>query len=157
MKSCAQSTVSHNVDDEHTVPVPGTWYRFHTLNSQRLPGPRYWWHLWYLVPSRSTRYQVLDIRSESIIYVGLQWYNNWTDFLHIFLWWKSSTFFRKAGAEKMNHGGSKQKPLLTELAVRKNMDEIPHRFTYRNYICSTFFCTSSLVLWMLHILCTSAL
>jgi hypothetical protein len=25
----------------------------------------------------------------------------------------------------MNHGGSKQKPLLTELAVRKNVDEIP--------------------------------
>jgi hypothetical protein len=43
----------------------------------------------------------------------------------------------------MNHGGSKEKPLLTELAVRKNVDEISHRFTYRNYICSTFFCTSS--------------
>ena len=42
----------------------------------------------------------------------------------------------------MNHGGSKQKPLLTELPVRKNVDEIHHRFTYRNYICSTFFCTS---------------
>ena len=102
--------------------VSGTGIWYHTLNSQQLSSR-------YQVPGPQ-EYPLLDIRSESIIYVGLQRYKIQRTF-YTFLWWKSSTFFRKAGAEKMNHGGSKQKPLLTELAVRKNVDEIPHRFTYR--------------------------
>ena len=132
--------------------VPGTWWYLvaYSQLSATLHKPGTWATGTYkvpalvvpVVPDTWQQYTLLDIRSESIIYVGLQWYKIERTF-YTFLWWKSSTFFRKAGAEKMNHGGSKQKPLLTELAVRKNMDEIPHRFTYRNYICSTFFCTSS--------------
>ena len=35
-----------------------------------------------------------------------------------------------ARAEKINHGRSKKNSLLTEPAIRKNVDKIHHRFTY---------------------------
>ena len=113
MKSCAQSTASHSyryVDDEHTVPipVPGTGSIHSTLSGYQVPGTGG-------TCGKQEYPPLLDIRSESIIYVGLQWY-------------KIERTFYKAGAEKMNHGGSKQKPLLTELAVRKNVDESPTDF-----------------------------
>ena len=112
MKSWAQSTVGHSyryVDDEHTLPVPGTRYLVvaYSQLSATLHKPGTWATGTYkvpalvvpVVPDTWQQYTLLDIRSESIIYVGLQLYKIERTF-YTFLWRKSSTFFRKAGAEK---------------------------------------------------------